>query len=57
VIDVDKLVILRQNHLVTIDLDDDTMNKLLTLRQDAGRTVPYIIAECIKFALPRIEVK
>ena len=56
-IDVDKLVILRQNHLVTIDLDDDTMNKLLTLRQDAGRTVPYIIAECIKFALPRIEVK
>ena len=54
---MDKLVILKQDHHVTITLNDDTMNKLLTLRQDTGRTVPYIIAECIKFALPRIEVK
>nr|DAO69491.1 MAG TPA: SAMP Motif [Caudoviricetes sp.]DAZ46696.1 MAG TPA: SAMP Motif [Caudoviricetes sp.] len=33
------------------------MNKLLTLHQGTGRTVPYIIAECINFALPRIEIK
>jgi predicted DNA-binding protein len=57
VTDVDKLIILKQDHHVTITLNDDTMNKLLTLHQGTGRTVPYIIAECINFALPRIEIK
>ncbi len=54
---MDKLVIRKYDHKVTVDLDDDAMNKLKSLLNATGRSVPYIIAECVKFAIPRIEIK